>query len=73
VNAWTSGAKVASAFDVANRFTPFAPFTTRRRKTPRGELLLVVLPHPSGLSRTWHEPGAFERARATLREAGVLS
>lgn len=33
---------------------------------------LVVLPHPSGLSREWHEPGAFERARALLCEAGVL-
>lgn len=33
---------------------------------------VVVLPHPSGLSRVWNEPGAFERARKTLREAGVL-
>lgn len=29
---------------------------------------IVVLPHPSGLCRSWNEPGAFERARAVLRE-----
>ena len=31
-------------------------------------LVFVVLPHPSGLSRAWNEAGAYERARALLRE-----
>lgn len=53
------GAKVTRAFDVE-----FRPFTAHG--------MFVVLPHPSGLCRAWSEPGAFERARAVLREAGVL-
>lgn len=53
------GAKVCRAFDFS-----FLPFTTRGRH--------VILPHPSGLCRAWNEPGAYERARACLREAGVL-
>lgn len=32
----------------------------------------VVLPHPSGLCRAWHELGAYERARSVLRQAGAL-
>lgn len=31
----------------------------------------VALPHPSGLCRVWHKPGAVGRARAVLRAAGV--
>lgn len=60
-NGWVVlfGARVCRAFDFS-----FLPFTTRGRH--------VILPHPSGLSRAWNEPGAFERARAVLREAGVL-
>lgn len=57
------GAKVCSAFDV--EFKPFAAYIT-------GSNDFVILPHPSGLSRAWNEPGAFERARGVLREAGVL-
>lgn len=53
------GAKVCAAFS-----EPFEPFTVRDGP-------LVILPHPSGLSRGWNVPGAFERARATLRLAGV--
>lgn len=30
---------------------------------------VVLLPHPSGLCRTWGEPGAFARARKALRAA----
>lgn len=37
--------------------------------TERERENLVILPHPSGLNRSWGEPGAFERARALLREA----
>lgn len=69
------GAKVANAFCVA-----YAPFTmtagvhntfgtfAARQHGPT----IVVLPHPSGLNRMWHVPGAVDRARAILREAGVL-
>jgi hypothetical protein len=55
------GAKVTRAFGFE-----YAPFT--RRLSSR----FVILPHPSGLSRAWYEPGAYERARSVLREAGVL-
>lgn len=67
------GAKVCRAFN-----TGFYPFTyTRVYERGDGALIplthrLVILPHPSGLSRAWNEPGAFERARGVLREAGVL-
>jgi hypothetical protein len=60
------GAKVMTAF--AMDYLPFTvvpPLLTLRPT-------FVRLPHPSGLSRAWNEPGAFERARAVLREAGVL-
>jgi len=59
------GAKVAAAFGV-----PSQPFRIHhpRANHPR----LVVLPHPSGLCRTWHEPKAVEGARWILRQAGVL-
>jgi hypothetical protein len=62
------GAKVCAAFEVA-----FVPFTTVGRRARTGQPVYVVLPHPSGLSRAWSKRGAFERARKTLREAGVLS
>lgn len=57
------GSKVCSAFSV-----DYVPF----RWGNLFDLVVVCLPHPSGLSRAWNEPGAFERARAVLREAGVL-
>lgn len=59
------GAKVARACGSA-----FDPFTVLER-TPLHPLR-VVLPHPSGLSRAWNEPGAYERARSVLRGVGVL-
>lgn len=30
-----------------------------------------VLPHPSGLNRSWNDPGAIERARRTVEAVGV--
>jgi hypothetical protein len=60
------GAKVWSAFGTGTQFVPFRIIDATHRK-------YVVLPHPSGLSRAWHVPGAYERARSILREAGVLS
>jgi hypothetical protein len=59
------GAKVCSAFDRG-----FNPYTIER--DPGLSRTLVILPHPSGLSRAWNEPGSFERARRVLEEAGVL-
>ena len=54
------GSKVCSAWNVG--FKPFTIIDTE----------VVILPHPSGLNRMWGEPGAFDRARAVLREAGAL-
>lgn len=63
------GSKVASAFGV-----PYSPFTVfGADHATLGGPRLVVLPHPSGLNRAWHEPGAFDRARDVLRRTGVLS
>lgn len=47
------GAKVARAFGLV----PFKPFTLE----DGGRTL--VLPHPSGLSRSWNDAGAYQRAR----------
>lgn len=43
------------------------PFTEYRGEDGPRERVLV-LPHPSGLSREWNAPGSFERARRCLRE-----
>jgi hypothetical protein len=63
------GSKVCSAFDL--KFEPFT-LPPAEQRVMTGMVPLVILPHPSGLSRAWSEPGAYERARAVLREAGVL-
>lgn len=65
------GARVARAFQYP--FDPFAVHTSYWSGTVfNGIGRVVVLPHPSGLSRAWNAPGAYERAREALREAGVL-
>lgn len=70
------GTKVAAAFGMAQ--TP--PFTVLRdyELYERFPLLphgiaptILYLPHPSGLNRAWHVPGARDRARRLLRELGV--
>lgn len=53
------GRKVAEAFGVAD----VPEFGS---KQIIGGPLLVVLPHPSGLCRRWHEPGAIRRARTAI-------
>lgn len=58
------GTKVCQAFGV-----DFRPFSVMAMV---GAWRAVIIPHPSGLSRAWNDPGAFERARAVLREAGAL-
>lgn len=59
------GRKVAEAFGVGGE----EPFTIVRRGY---EPALVILPHPSGLNRAWHQPNAMIRARQVLTDAGVL-
>ena len=60
------GQKVTSVFGFE-----YEPLTS---VGPAGELVprFLILPHPSGLCRFWREPGAYGRARAFLREHGVL-
>lgn len=53
------GRKVADAFGVAR--PPFSIYAF-----DGGRPRFYLLPHPSGLSRVWNEPGAIERARALL-------
>src|ERR1019366_2424267 len=54
------GANVTNAFGF--NFAPFVVYAER----------FVCLPHPSGLSRAWHEHGAFDKARGVLRRVGVV-
>lgn len=66
------GAKVASAFGL--NYDPFTTRTVASPARPYACFPLIILPHPSGLSRGWdpnHE-AAFERARALLRAEGAL-
>lgn len=58
------GAKVAAAFSLPS--TPFVVYAGDGLPTR------VVIAHPSGLCRVWHEPDAVVRAREVLRRAGVL-
>lgn len=51
------GSKVAAAFG-----KKFAPFTVSRYMA-RDDMLLAMLPHPSGLCRLWNVPGAVAQAR----------
>ena len=60
------GSKVCAAFGI-----PFAPFTEcllteRLQRTGAHRMDVVILPHPSGLSRLWHEKGAYRRARVLV-------
>lgn len=59
------GSKVAEAFRL--RFDPFTVVDPGLGAPP-----LVLLPHPSGRSRLWNDPGAYERARQVLRSVGAL-
>lgn len=61
------GAKVCRAFNI-----PYAPFDKVTSSSSTGPRELVILPHPSGRCLLWNAAGAFERARAVLREAGAL-
>lgn len=40
--------------------------------SPEREIVLVVLPHPSGKSRVWNDPKALRRARKLLIEGEVV-
>lgn len=52
------GRRVHDAFFPEWEWTPFSVCEQR----------YVVLPHPSGLSRAWNEPGAYARARKVVAE-----
>lgn len=52
------GAKVSAAFGLL-----YAPFTRTEHKMDAGMRTVVIIPHPSGLSRGWFEPDAYRRAR----------
>lgn len=52
------GARVAAAFGLT--YAPFSHFGGTDGRCG------VVLPHPSGLSRGWNAPGAFDRAREMI-------
>lgn len=59
------GAKVATAF--AYPGLAFSSDVDRMPPGAQGTMpSRVYLPHPSGLCRRWHEPGAVDRARAIL-------
>jgi hypothetical protein len=63
------GARVCEAFGL-----DFKPFSHIYLWGPvNGQVDYVLLPHPSGMCRTWHEPGSFDRGREILTRAGVLS
>jgi hypothetical protein len=64
------GRKVADAFEAF--VDPFTVIPAGWSPAVWGQTALVVLPHPSGLNRLWHQPDAFQRARDALTKAGVL-
>lgn len=59
------GAKVCSAFGF--KFDPYLVGASGVGYP------LVILPHPSGRNLIWNQRGSYDRARAALREAGVLT
>jgi uracil-DNA glycosylase len=70
------GSKVCSAFKeliaIGKGGQLPGPFDYGDILTIYGIRKMVVLPHPSGLSRAWNNPEAFERARRALKLGGVL-
>lgn len=67
------GQKVCTAFGVAYEPLKIHFARTVDEGVNNWQSILLVLPHPSGLCRFWNEENAFDRARAFLREHGVLS
>lgn len=64
------GAKVSGAFGY-----PFEPFAVRAAEhvLAAQPFLYAILPHPSGLSRSWNDPDAPKRARAALARLSELA
>lgn len=60
------GSKVTHAFEFN-----YEPFTVKIACVTFGIRKFVILPHPSGLSRIWNEPGSFDKARGALKLAGI--
>lgn len=66
------GAKVCGALRI--RFEPFEVLEPWSPDDCHGlPFPVAILPHPSGRSRAWNEPGSFERARATLERVGEMT
>lgn len=58
------GAKVCLAFGM-----PFSPFTVQTSLFATGvNVDMYILPHPSGRSRLWNDPGSIKKARELLKE-----
>ncbi len=55
------GAKVNLAFGMA-----FVPFVSAIEERQGVSVQMLVLPHPSGLCRLWHNPSFVERARRAV-------
>lgn len=62
------GSKVCKV--VGCRFYPYAAVDVEL--SGGVQVTAVVLPHPSGRSSFWNEPGAYEQARAALKLRGLL-
>lgn len=58
------GSKVTKAFGFA--FEPWTAWSSGPDESLQQRF--VILPHPSGLCRLWHEPDAYERARTLVFE-----
>ena len=77
VGVW-SAADASVAADRLRARYPSTPIVMLGRKVARGfgyagpafsrDGLLVAIPHPSGLCRTWNDPEAVPRVRALLAE-----
>lgn len=57
------GAKVTNAFGLK-----FVVLEESALAMSGREVLALVIPHPSGLSRAWNEPGMVERVRAAVAQ-----
>jgi hypothetical protein len=66
------GRKVAESFFTDGAPMPFNWGVLRYPWDSTRGAKFLCLPHPSGLNRVWNEVGAFERARAALREVAPL-
>lgn len=63
------GRKVAGAFEYfLGEAVPQWGWVVRWDEDKDSWLTIVGMPHPSGLSRAWNDPGSYDRALALLQE-----